>query len=61
MHRREAMLSFWASILALAGDLEPLRVGLSVTEMPCFLGDDYYPAGAPVPDGVCVRTTSIPE
>lgn len=56
MHRREAILSVWAWILALSQDFEPLRVAVAPAEEPCFLGDDYYPHGAPLPDWVCVRT-----
>jgi hypothetical protein len=25
-------------------------------EVPCFLPDDFYPGGAPLPDFICVRT-----
>lgn len=58
MHRREAILSTSAWILALVEDLEPLRVAVANAEEPCFLGEDYYPQGAPLPDWVCVRTKS---
>lgn len=58
MHRRDAILSASAWILALAQDLEPLRVAVANADEPFFLGDDYYPDGAPLPDKVCVRTSS---
>lgn len=62
MHRREAILSAASAwVLALAEDLEPLRVAVANAEEPCFLGDDYYPDGAPLPDKVCVRTKSIEQ
>lgn len=41
MHRREAILTASAWPLALAADLEPLRVALANAEVPCFLGVDY--------------------
>jgi hypothetical protein len=41
MHRRDAILSASAWILALAEDLEPLRVALANADEPCFLGVDY--------------------
>lgn len=57
MHRREAIVaSAW--ILALAKDLEPLRVAVAAAEEPCFLGNDYYLDGAPLPDKICFRTPS---
>lgn len=61
MHRREAILSAPAWILALAEDLEPLSLAVANAEEPCFLGDGYYPHGAPLPDWVCVRTKSIEQ
>jgi hypothetical protein len=61
MDRREAILSASAWILALAEELEPLRVALATAEQPCFLGDDYYPDDAPLPDKVCLRTKSIEQ
>ena len=57
MHRRQAIVSASAWILALAQDMEPLRVAVANAEEPCFLGPDYYPDGAPLPDKVCVRTS----
>jgi hypothetical protein len=59
MYRREALISLSAWILALAEDLKPLRIAAVNFEEPCFLGDDYCPDGAPLPDKVCVRTRSI--
>lgn len=58
MHRRQAIVSASAWILALAPNMESLRVATADAEEPCFLGPDYYPDGAPLPNKVCVRTSS---